>query len=104
MSQKHKLTLMERALKAQEVARKHKINYDEKSKIPVICPWCSATSNLFMIRRHMKESAKCKQMKEFTLLTVPEKEKTNAMVQLQLNKFVRGIYDKETDEVETIQR
>ena len=95
MSSKNKPTLMERALKQQEVSRKHKILYDAKMAIPVICPYCCSNSSIWLITKHMRQSKKCLKLKELMMLTSDDPPKLEAKILLQLNKFKRGIYDDE---------
>jgi len=89
------MTLMERAVKTQEKYQKHKKLYDAKMAIPVTCPYCKATSNVWLITKHMRVSKKCNALKELFLLTSENPNMTEAKILLQLNDFKRGIYEAE---------
>ena len=102
MSSKNKPTLMQRALKQEEANKKHKILYDAKMAIPVICPFCCSKTNLWLINKHMRCSKKCLKLKELLLLTSVEPLILEAKILLQLNKFKKGIYDDEPVNASTV--
>ncbi len=100
MRTKSKLTLMERAMKADAESKKRKLIYETKMKIEVVCPFCKALSNAFLIDKHMRISKRCIALKRLFLITMEDPVKTEAKIKLQINDIKRGIYeyvDQKTD-------